>query len=251
MRIAVVGATGRIGRITVELLEGAGHEPVPISRTGGIDVTTGAGLDDALAGAEAVIDAINLAGADGDETAALFRTATTNLLAAERRAGVGHHVLLSIVGIDRVPDNAHYQGKRAQEEAVADGGVPWTVVAATQFYDFPLMIASGSRDGDTVTVPPLLMRPIAPEDVASVLVEAALGEPRGRLEIAGPHTEDAVDMARRSFAARGELIGIVPTWDGGRFSTSMAGNVLLPGPDARLFKKTFEEWLASGGPAGT
>ena len=249
MRIAVVGATGRIGRIAVGLLKRAGHEAVPISRTGGIDVVTGVGLDDALAGAEAVIDAINMAGADRDETVALFRTATTNLLAAEQRTGVRHHVLLSIVGIDRVPDNVHYQGKRAQEAAIVDGPVPWTIVAATQFYDFPMMVASRGRQGDTVTLAPLLMRPIAPVDVAKSLVEAAAGEPLGRIEVAGPHTEDAVDMARRGFAARGELIRIVPTWDG-VFGTSMAGNVLLPGPDARLFKKTFEEWLASGGPAG-
>lgn len=250
MRIAVVGATGRIGRITVEALEGGGHEPVPISRTGGIDVLTGAGLDDALAGVEAVVDVLNTSARDPGETASFFRTTTTNLLDAERRAGVGHHVLLSIVGVDRVSDNPHYQGKRAQEEAIADGGIPWTVVAATQFHGFPMMVASWTRQGDTVTMAPLLMRPIAPEDVAQALVEAATGTAAGRIEIAGPHTEDAVDMARRSFAARGELIGIVPTWDGA-FGTSMAGNALLPGPDARLFKKTFEEWLASGGPAGT
>jgi uncharacterized protein YbjT (DUF2867 family) len=249
MRIAVAGATGRIGRLAVQALEGAGHEPVRLSRTDGIDVVTGTGLDKALAGVDAVIDTLNTSARDPDETVAFFRTATANLLDAERTAGVGHHVLLSIVGIDRVPDNAHYRGKLAQEKAVADGGVPWTVVAATQFYDFPLMVASWTRDGDTVTLPPLLMRPIAPRDVADALVEAAAGAPRGRIEIAGPHTEDAVDMARRGFAAHGELVRIVPSWDGGGFGVSMAGNVLLPGPDARLFGTTFEEWLASGGPA--
>ena len=249
MRIAVVGATGRIGRLTVEALERGGHEPVPISRAGGTDVVSGAGLDEALTGAEAVIDVLNTTAQDPDETVSFFRTSTANLLAAGRRVGVGHHVLLSIVGVDRVPDNAHYAGKRAQEEAVADGGVPWTVVAATQFHDFPMMVAGWTREGDTVTLAPLLMRPIAPEDVAQALVEAATGSPAGRVEVAGPHTEDAVDMARRSFAARGELISIVPTWDG-VFGTSMAGNALLPGPDVRLFTKSFEEWLASGGPAG-
>jgi uncharacterized protein YbjT (DUF2867 family) len=153
------------------------------------------------------------------------------------------------VGIDRVPDNAHYHGKRAQEEAVRHGPVPWSIVAATQFYDFPLMVAGWTRDGDTVTLPPLLMQPIAPEDVANTLAEVAAGTPRGHLEIAGPHTEDMVDMARRSLAARGDLVRIVPTWDSPMFSVAMAGNVLLPGEGARLSKTTFEEWLACGGPA--
>jgi uncharacterized protein YbjT (DUF2867 family) len=248
MRIAVVGSSGHIGALTVAVLRNAGQEPVPISRSGGVDITTGEGLDKALAGVDAVIDVTNTQVRAEDETVAFFRDGTRNLLAAEERAGVGHHVVLSIVGIHKVPGNPHYAGKRAQEEAVTQGKVPWTIVAATQFFDFPLMVASWTRDGDTVTLPPLLLRPIAPDDVADVLAEVATGTPLGRIEIAGPHTEDMVDMARRSLAARGDLVRIVPTWDG-PFDTSMAGNVLLPGPDARLSHTTFEEWLASGGPA--
>jgi uncharacterized protein YbjT (DUF2867 family) len=248
MRIAVVGATGRIGRLTVAALSQAGHEPVAISRSVGVDITTGDGLDQALEGAAAVIDTTNTRSRAEEQTEAFFRDGTRNLLAAEARAGVGHHVVLSIVGVHQVRGNPHYAGKRAQERAVTEGSVPWTIVAATQFFDFPLMVASWTRDGDTVTLAPLLMQPIAPEDVADVLAEAAAGTPAGRLELAGPHTEDMVDLARRSFAARGELIRIVPTWDG-PFDTSMAGNVLLPGPQARLSKTTFEQWLAAGGPA--
>jgi uncharacterized protein YbjT (DUF2867 family) len=248
MRIAVVGATGRIGRLTVTALREAGHEPVAISRSGGVDVTTGEGLDEALAGAQAVIDATNTRPRTEEQTVAFFRDGTRNLLAAEERAGVGHHVVLSIVGIHKTRGNPHYAGKRAQEEAVAQGALPWTIVAATQFYDFPLMVALRTRDDDTVTLAPLLMQPVAPDDVADVLAEVAAGRPAGRLELAGPHTEDMVDMARRSFAARGDLIRIVPTWDG-PFDTSMAGNVLLPGPGARLAETTFEQWLAAGGPA--
>jgi uncharacterized protein YbjT (DUF2867 family) len=249
MRIAVVGATGRIGRPTVAALSRAGHEPVEISPSRGVDAFAGEGLDEALANVSTVIDVTNCPSSSPDAAVRFFGTVTGNLLAAERRAGVGHHVVLSIVGVDRVPDNAHYRGKQEQEEAVRQGPVPWSIVAATQFYDFPLMVASWTRDGDTVTLPPLLMQPIAPEDVANTLAEVAAGTPQGRLEIAGPHPEDMVDMARRSLAARGDLVHIRPTWDGPIFSVAMAGNVLLPGKDAVLAKTTFEEWLAAGGPA--
>ncbi len=249
MRIAVVGATGRIGRRTVAAITRLGHEPVPISRSAGVDVFTGEGLDGALAGVDALIDAGNTAATDPDETLNFFSTTTTNLLAAERRAGVAHHVLLSIVGIDRGQENAHYDGKRAQEALVAAAAVPATIVAATQFHDFPLMVAGWTRQGDTAVVAPLLMQPIAPDDVAAILAEVAAGAPLGRLEIAGPRTEDLVDMARRGFAARGEEIQLVPTWDG-PFNVSMAGNVLLPGDGARIAPTTYDDWLAAGEATG-
>jgi uncharacterized protein YbjT (DUF2867 family) len=258
MRVAVAGATGRIGSRTVAALMEAGHHPVPLSRSHNVDISTGTGLDEALSGVDAVVDVLNTPEPD---PVPFFRTTTANLLDAEARAGVRHHVLLSIVGIHRVADNVHYAGKRAQEELVAAGPVPWTVLAATQFHDFPVMVASWTRDGgggepptaarvatsvDTVTLPPLLMQPVAPADVAGVLAELAVGIPLGRLELAGPERQDLVDMARRTLAARGDLVRIVPTWDG-MFGESMAGNVLLPGPGARIAKTTFEEWLASGG----
>lgn len=246
MRIAVIGATGRIGQRTVAALRRAGHEPVPISRSTGVDVVTGDGLDAALTGVDAVIDVTNTATADPGHTIEFFRTATTKVLAAERRAGVGHHVLLSIVGVDKINGNAHYLGKRAQEELVEQSDLPSTIVRATQFFDFPLLVASWTSDGDRVTLPPLLMQPISPDDVADVLAEVGAGAPVHRIDIAGPETQDLVDMARRSFAARGELVRIVPAWTG-MFGVEMAGNALLPGPDARLAPTTFDEWLASGG----
>src|SRR5262249_56117005 len=133
-----------------------------------------------------------------------------------------------------------------QEERVGKAGVRVTVVGAPQFYDFPVMVASWTRQGDTVTLPPLLMRPVAPGEVAQTLAEVATGTPQGRIELAGPETQDLVDMARRTLAARGDLVRIIPTWDG-IFGESMAGKVLLPGPGARLGVITFEDWLASGG----
>jgi len=247
MRIAVAGATGRIGQRTMAAVRQGGHAPVPISRSGGVDVLTGDGLDAALAGADAVIDATNTTATDPEETDRFFRTATTNLLAAEQRAGVGHHVLLSIVGVELVPDNAYYRGKIAQEALVTQGAVPATIVRATQFFDFPLMVASWNRNGDTVPLPPLLMRPISPDDVAGVLAEVAVAGPQPNFDVSGPDNQDMIDMARRSLAARGETLRLVPTWDG-PMGTTMAGNVLLPGAGARIAPTSFEDWLASGAP---
>lgn len=245
MRVAVAGATGRIGALTMSALERDGHEAVPISRSHGVDLLTGGGLDAALAGVAAVVDVTNTGAGDRDGAVHFFRTATENLLAAERRAGVGHHVALSIVGVDGVPDNAHYAGKVAQEQAVAAGGVPWSIVRATQFHDFAEMIVSWTEQDGTATLAPLLVQPIAPADVADVLVEIATGDPVGRYrDLAGPEPQDLVDMARRTYAARGRSIKLVPSWHG-MFSTAMAGDALLPGPDARLAPTTFDEWLSA------
>jgi uncharacterized protein YbjT (DUF2867 family) len=246
MRIAVVGATGRIGRRTVNALRAAGHAPVEISRRHGVDVRHVEQLTDALRDVDAVIDTTNVVTADPAETVAFFRIATRNLLAAGSRNGVKHHVVLSIVGVDRVVGNAHYEGKRVQEALTGQADVPATIVAATQFHDFPLMVASWTRRGDTAPVPPLLMQPIAPGDVADILAEVAAGAPRGRLQIAGPETQDLVDMARRSFTARGEQVKLVPTW-AGTFGVEMAGTVLLPDDGARIAPTTFDDWLRSGG----
>jgi uncharacterized protein YbjT (DUF2867 family) len=246
MRIAVAGATGHIGSLTVSALERDGHEVVRISRSLGVDVTTGEGLDDALAGVEAVVDATNSAETDRAKAVAWFGTATGNLLAAEQRAGVRHHVLLSIVGVDRVEGNAHYAGKREQERLVADGPVPWTIVPATQFHDFAAMVAGWTEHDGVAEVPPLLVQPIAAADVAEVLAEVAAGEPQGRYrDVAGPEPQDLVDMARRTNEVRGHRVRLVPSWSGA-FDSSMAGNALLPGDGSRIGPTTFDEWLAAG-----
>jgi uncharacterized protein YbjT (DUF2867 family) len=246
MRIAVAGATGNIGSLTAATLEEQGHDVVRIARSLGVDLLTGDGLDEALAGADAVVDATNLEVADPAEAVASFGTMTTNLLGAEQRAGVRHHVLLSIVGIDRVEGNAHYAGKREQERLVADGPVPWTIVPATQFHDFAAMVAAWTEHEGVATIPPLLVQPIAPADVAGVLAEVAVGAPQGRYaDVAGPEPQDLVDMARRTLAVRGKTVDLVPTWSG-LFGPSMAGDVLLPGDGARIAPTTFADWLAAG-----
>ncbi|WP_330177450.1 SDR family oxidoreductase [Streptomyces sp. NBC_01498] len=247
MRIAVAGATGNIGTLTVAALERADHDIVRVSRSSGVDLLTGEGLDAALAGADAVVDVTNSPATERAETLAFFGTTTRNLLAAEERAGVRHHVLLSIVGIDRVDGGAHYAGKREQQRLVMAGPVPWTIVPAAQFHDFAAMVASWSEHDGVAEIAPLLVRPIAPADVADVLAEVVAGEPRGRyVDVVGPDPQDLVDMARRTNEARGHRVRLVPTWSS-LFGPEMAGDVLLPGEDARVAPTTFEAWLAEQG----
>ncbi|WP_157245670.1 SDR family oxidoreductase [Nonomuraea typhae] len=244
MRIAVAGATGNIGALTATALERDGHEVVRISRALGVDLQTGDGLDAALTGVDAVVDAVNAPAMGLDETIAFFGATTRNLLAAEARAGVRHHVLLSIAGLHRVEGNAHYSGKREQERLVSEGTVPWTIVPATMFHDFAEMVADGAEKEGVARIAPLLIQPIAPADVAAVLAELATGAPAGRyVDVAGPGTQDLVDMARRTHQKRGRAVELVPTWSA-VFGPSMAGEVLLPGPGARIAPTTFEEWLA-------
>jgi len=246
MRIAVAGATGRIGRLAITALEGAGHQTVPLSRATGMDVYTGRGLADALRGTDALIDVTNNPSQDMAEIVDFFGTVTKNLLAAEEKAGVRHHVLLSIVGLDHNTRAPHYAGKREQERLVAGGPVPWSIVRVTQFHDFAGMVAGWTERDGAATIAPLLVQPIAHADVAAALAEVATGAPLATwLDVAGPETQDLVDMARRTYAARGRDIRLIPTWRGA-FGPDMAGEVLLPGKDARLGTATFEDWLAAG-----
>lgn len=245
MRIAVAGATGNIGSLTVAALERDGHDVVRVSRSLGVDVVSGAGLAEALAGVDAVVDTTNLMVADPTEAVATFGAATRNLLAAEERAGVRHHVLLSIVGVHRIEGNAHYAGKREQERLVGEGPVPWTIVPATQFHDFAATVVGWTERDGVAAIAPLLVQPVAPEDVAAVLAEVAVGAPRGRhVDVAGPEPQDLVDMARRTNEARGRVVKLVPSWSTA-LGPEMAGTVLLPGPDARITRTTFDEWLAA------
>lgn len=247
MRIAVAGATGNIGARTAAALERDGHDVVRISRSLGVDLITGDGLDAALAGVDAVIDAISAPPIGPDETREYFATTTTNLLESEQRAGVRHHVLLSIVGIHTIDGGtAHYEGKREQERLIEAGQVPWTIVPATQFHDFAAMAASWTEQDGVALIAPLLVQPIAPDDIAEVLADVALGTPQGRyVDVAGPETQDLVDMARRTHAVLGHSVKLVPTWSG-PLGQELAGNVLLPGDGARIAPTTFEQWLAAG-----
>lgn len=247
MRIVVAGGTGRIGRLLVQQLTRQGHETVSLSRGEGVDLLRGTGLVERLAGADAVVDASSLPATSVAEAEAAFTATTQNLLEAENSAGVRHHIVLSIAALDSVRGNPHYFGKRAQERAALAGSIPSTIVRATQFHDFPAMIAERAVIDGEALVPPLRLQPIAPSDVAATLADVATAPPaRGTVVIAGPRTEDAVDMAVRTFAARGIALPVRATWNGAALGPEFAGDVLLPGEGAQLAPTTFDEWLAAG-----
>ena len=204
----------------------------------------------ALGGVDTVVDVSNVQAPDVESTRKLFAAATRNLLAAGERARVKHHVLLSIVGVDRIEGNAHFAGKRVQEELLSAGPIPLTILRATQFHEFAGMVVGWTRQGQVATVPPLLVQPVAAADVGEVLALIAVGPPQGRAtDLAGPEPQDLVDMARRTLSARGESIRLIPSWRTGLFGLDAAGEVLLPGPEARLAPTTFDAWLARQGAA--
>jgi uncharacterized protein YbjT (DUF2867 family) len=248
MRIAVVGGTGLTGRYTVRALSEAGHEPVVVARSTGVDVVTGAGLERALAGVDAVIDVISLPATDRVRARAPFSAATRHLLAAESAAGVRHHVLLSIIGLDRPGSTPHYVGKRAQEALVEAGPIPYSIQRAAQLHEFAGRVVKWRREGGVARLPPLLLQPVAAADVGRRLAHLAAGPPRGRaVDFAGPGPEDLIDMARRTLAARGETVRLVPTWHSGFFGLDAAGDAMLPGPEADRAPTTFDEWLQTVG----
>lgn len=243
MRVAVAGGTGLVGRHLVKELRERGHRPVVLSRSAGVDLLAGENLVDVLQGVEAVVDVTNTVAIEPAEARAFFGGVTRNLLDAEQAAGVRHHVVLSIVGLDRVVGNGHYAGKRLQEQTVRESDVPATIVRATQFFEFVEMLLRWTRSGDTARLPPLLLQPLAPRDLARVLAERATAAGNGEtVEVAGPEPQDLVDMARRTLAARGERLRLHPTWRG-LFGTEMAGEALLPGEDAVITATSFERWL--------
>lgn len=246
MRIAVAGGTGLVGRAVVARLQELGHEPVILSRRHGIDLTSTSTDDLAtqLDGVHAVVDVTNAPSADPETARRFFGAVTRRLVTAGRQAGVQRHVLLSILGIDRVTGNAHYAGKRLQEELVVEHAPNAVIVRAAPFHEFAAMVVGWTRRAGSAVVPPLLVQPVDVTDVANELVDAATSATApGRIDLAGPRPEDLVDMARRTLRARGEDLDLVPSWQG-PLGPDMAGEVLLPGPDARLGSKTFAEWLA-------
>lgn len=243
MRVAVVGGTGLVGTNVVETLRRQGVEVRVVTRSTGADTMTGEGLDDALTGIDAVVDTTNVRAQTAEENERFFRTTTRNLIAAEERAGVKHHVMLSIVAVEAVPDLPHYVGKAAQEDEAHRGSVPLTIARVTQFHEFGGQVATWSTKGDTAIVAPLLLRPVAARDVGGYLAELATGDPQGRAQdLCGPRNEDLFDMAKRTIAARGVRTTVIPGFDG-LYGTEMAGEVMLPGPDARVAPTTFDEWL--------
>jgi len=242
MRIAVAGGTGVVGGHVVEAGRAAGHEVVVLARSAGADVITGVGLSDALQGVDAVIDVTNTTTLSAAKAVAFFETATRNLLAAEEAAGVGHHVALSIVGIDGI-DSSYYAGKLAQERAVAAGTVPFTIARAAQFHEFPGQLLSG-MSGPIAVMPKLLMRPVAAREVGAHLVRVASGAAAGRArDLVGPRDEVLVDVARRQMAFDGVRRLVLGVRLPGAYGKGLASGSLRGDADALQGAITFDEWL--------
>jgi len=243
MRVVVPGGTGTIGRHVVRLLAESGHDAVPLSRRTGSDVEAGVGLTEALQGADAVIDATSTVTASRRRAVRFFSAVTRNLLAAEARAGVGQHVAVSIVGIDRI-DAGYYGGKLAQERLIETGDRPYSLLRVAQFHEFAGQVLARGRIGRLAIVPAALIRPIAAAEVASALVAAVEAGPQGRLrDLVGPRDERLADLVRRLVRADDLGLQVIEVSPPGRFWRGTRSGVLRGGPDAHPGAIGFDEWL--------
>jgi uncharacterized protein YbjT (DUF2867 family) len=245
MKIIVIGGTGLIGSKLVDKLEKGGHEPLAASPDTGVDVLTGDGLAEALEGAEVVVDVANAPAWDDAAVLDFFQTASRNLLAAEAAAGVHHHVTLSVVGADRLPDSGYLRAKVAQEQLVKAGPIAYTIVRATQFFEFIGRIADSSTEGDTVRLSPALVQPEAADDVVSTLADVAVGAPlNDTVELAGPEAFPLDELARRFLKARHDPRQVTADAHVPYFGAELDDRSLTPGDDARIAPTRFEDWLS-------
>jgi uncharacterized protein YbjT (DUF2867 family) len=250
MKIVVIGGSGLIGSRTVALLREAGHDVLAASPSTGVNTLTGEGLSEALAGAEVVVDVANSPSFETQAVLAFFETAGHNLLSAERKAGIRHHVALSIVGTDRMPDNGYFQAKVAQEALIKASGVPYTIVRATQFMEFLGPIADSSVVDGTIRLPGGLFQPIAAADVAAIMAETAAAAPRGgSFDIAGPDRAPFDRIVARYLDAVGDARPVVRD-DGARyFGGTVEETSLVPLGEARIGRISLDEWLRDHRPA--
>ncbi len=244
MRIAVAGGSGTVGSHVVDAVRARGHEVVVLTRGAGVDVVTGEGLDAALRGVDALIDTANVTTLNRDTAIAFFETSSRMLLAAEDRAGVAHHIALSIVGIAGSA-SGYYAGKLAQERVVERSTVPWTILRATQFHEFAEQVFARAKIGPFHIAPRMRTQPIAAAEVAERLALLAQGEPTGRADdLAGPREESLVEMVRTFAKATGHDGWIPAVSLPGRAGREQRDGSLLPGSGAVLGRETFAEWLA-------
>ncbi|MEU2224862.1 NAD(P)H-binding protein [Streptomyces sp. NPDC018347] len=243
MKIVVIGGTGLIGSQVVALLRDRGHEAVAASPSQGVDTVTGEGLAAAVQGADAVVDVSNSPSFETEAALDFFTRSARHLIEAERAAGVRHHVTLSIVGVGRVPDYGYYRAKVAQEEAVRDGGVPFSIVRATQFFEFIAPVMDMSTEEGRVRLPSTRLRPIASADVASAVAEAAQGEPSyGVRDIAGPEVHRLDRLGEITLAAKPDGRTVVTDESAGLFA-GMPDGVLVGDDTAHLAATRYEDWL--------
>jgi uncharacterized protein YbjT (DUF2867 family) len=242
-RIVVIGGTGLIGSKVVAKLSAHGHEAIAASPNTGVNSVTGEGVAAALEGADVVVDVSNSPSFAPADVREFFTVSTRNLLAAEAAAGVGHHVALTIVGTNRPQNIPYFAAKTAQEQLIRESGIRYSLVHATQFFEFVGSIADISTEGDTVTLPGALIQPIAAEDVATAVAQAAAGEPIGDIEIAGPEAFGMDEFARRALAFRHDPRHVVRDDAAPYYGAQIEERTLIPIDGARLFATTLEEWL--------
>ena len=245
MKVVIIGGTGLIGSKLVTRLREDGHQAVPASPDTGVNTLTGEGLAQVLTGAAVVIDVSNSPSFEDAAVLKFFETSTGNLLAAETAAGVGHHVALSIVGCDRVPESGYLRAKVAQEKLIRNSRIPYSIVRATQFFEFLKRIADEATDGNRVRIPPVLFQPIAAADVASAVGRVAVGAPlNGILEVAGPQQFRFDEFIRLGLGARHDPREVVADPHARYFGAELGERALVPEANARLGEIRVEDWLA-------
>ena len=244
MKVVVVGGTGLIGSKLVNKLREHGHEAVAAAPNTGVNTITGEGLAEVLNGATVVVDVSNSPSWDDAEVLKFFETSTRNLLTGEAAAGVGHHVALSVVGTDRLSESGYMRAKIAQETLIEESSIPYSIVHATQFFEFLRGLADISMVGDKVHLPPVLFQPMAADDVARGLAKVAVGQPiNGIVEIAGPEQFRVDELVRRRLAALKDPREVVADSNARYGGARVSEKALLPGNNARLGEIRFEAWL--------
>jgi uncharacterized protein YbjT (DUF2867 family) len=248
MKVLVIGGTGLIGSQVIANLTEMGHEAISASPRSGVDAVTGEGVADAVAGVDTVVDVANSPSWEDDAVLHFFTTSSRNLLAAESEAGVRHHVALSIVGADRTQDSGYMRAKVAQEKVIQESGAPYSIVRATQFFEFVSGIADSAADGDTIRLPHAAFQPIAAKDVATAVTQAAIGDPtNGITNIAGPEKLGMDDFARASLAADGDARQVVTDPTAPYYGAVLDDQSIVPidGEDPTIYPTRFSDWKAS------
>jgi len=244
MKIVVIGGSGLIGTKLVRRLREAGHEVVGASPSSGVNTITGEGLAQALSGAQVVVDVANSPSLDDKAVLEFFETSGRNLMAAEAIAGVLHHLALSIVGTERLPENGYLRAKMAQEKLIQSAGIPYTILQATQFFEFIGGIIEGGWKDGVIRLSPALIQPIASDDVAAALAELAVGSPlNATVEIAGPQACPLDKFARKLLAATGDSREVIADVHARYFGAKLNDRSLTPGEHPRLGTTRFEDWL--------